>query len=63
MYTYGTHSNDTLLAEYGFVLDSDAGNKDDSIEVTRYFAKLLQRLDTKEAESKEVILKNLQYWG
>jgi hypothetical protein len=61
-YSYGTHSEDTLLSEYGFVLGED-GNSDDSVDVTELVQKLFERLPAQEKDEKIQVLQNHQYWG
>ena len=62
LYSYGAHSDDTLFAEYGFVIGSPA-NADDSIVVTRRVEKLFAKLNDAEAARKKGILEDLHYWG
>ena len=61
-YSYGTHSEDTLLSEYGFVLGED-GNSDDSVDVTELVQKLFETLPAQEKDEKIQLLQNHQYWG
>lgn len=61
-YTYGAHSDDTLLAEYGFVLGVPL-NSHNNVDVTQRVEALFHRLDTAEREEKVDLLREHQYWG
>lgn len=59
-YSYGAHAEDTLLAEYGFVLGA-AHNSDDSVDVTSLVEPLF--LGSDEGKEKAELLKTKDYWG
>ena len=61
-YTYGAHSDDTLLAEYGFVLGVPL-NSDNNVDVTQRVEALFHRLDAGERVDKVDLLTEHQYWG
>ena len=61
-YTYGAHSDDTLLAEYGFVLGVPL-NSDNNVDVTHRVEALFHRLDAGERVDKVDLLTEHQYWG
>lgn len=68
-FQYGAHSDDTLLAEYGFSLGWQGtapdrqGNMDNNVDLTERVEKLFASLPTEEATQKQEVLKAWSYWG
>lgn len=56
--SYGPHSNEFLLCEYGFIMGQDIKNKWNSIDITPQILSIL-----KNSPAKEKFLKENGYWG
>lgn len=61
-YSYGAHADDTLLSEYGFVLNQP-GNSDDSVDVSDFVEALFEDLPSAERDAKRELLESRQYLG
>ena len=63
-YSYGAHSEDTLLSEYGFVLGGAEGlNSGNSIDVTELVFQCFEALPDTEKKEKLELLRDHQYHG
>lgn len=63
VFSYGAHSDDTLLAEYGFVIGAPA-NTDHTVDVSGRVERLFQQqMGKEEYIRKKGILQEWDYWG
>ncbi len=65
-FPYGSHSDETLFAEYGFVPFTTASNEDGNpwaeVKVDEWFERELRKLGAEEYEAKKCLLEREGYW-
>lgn len=62
LYSYSTHSDYILFAEYGFAIGMPA-NTDNVLDVTSQVLRMFEDLEDEEKELKKSILEANDYWG